>query len=316
VVVMVGLQLVHNIAHPMPSVLPSPVISTWGPEHAWQNSFDGPDGHLQYNRPMAFYFFIVPLFSMFALGPALVLLLLLGIASIFRRPLGGGILLIGGWWLLFAAFYSGNIYQADRFILSFLPPLAVLSGLGLTWLLEQPGRRSPQQTEAIVPTANGLRETNARLPVGLLALAAGVLLALVGLGSALLGTVEDYRGLYNGKQDYLQAVKCTQDVVAQDGLSRPLFAFQLTLALRQYTVLEPHELYLEDPQSVDALLASSPTTDRSGALGYLVLPLGGFDRQWSSTGVGRTYYHLQSAYKLADVPCLGTSFSIFKIDAK
>src|SRR5439155_12493817 len=39
---LVGLQLAHNLIHPMSSALPSPVIATWSPVHAWQTSFDGP----------------------------------------------------------------------------------------------------------------------------------------------------------------------------------------------------------------------------------------------------------------------------------
>jgi len=68
---------------------------------------------------------------------------------------------------------------------------------------------------------------------------------------------------------------------------------------------------------VDKLLAGTPQTPgKSDALGYLVLPLGGFDRQWSGTAVGRTYQHLQIAYILAKVPCAGTSFTVFKIARK
>jgi len=59
VVVLVGLQLLHNIIHPMPG-LPSPVISAWSPGNALGTSFDSPDGHLEYSTPMIAFFISSP----------------------------------------------------------------------------------------------------------------------------------------------------------------------------------------------------------------------------------------------------------------
>ena len=139
-------------------------------------------------------------------------------------------------------------------------------------------------------------------------------LSLIGLAAGLRASVADYRTLYDGKQDYIQGVRCTEEAVSPNASDLPVLTFQITFALRQYTLLEPRELFFETPGSVDALLAgSSRGAVPGGARGYLVLPLQRFEEQWGNTGVGQSYHHLQSAYKLMQVPCAGTSFSIFEI---
>ncbi|MFL5734364.1 MAG: hypothetical protein ACJ78Q_14350 [Chloroflexia bacterium] len=302
-------QVAHNFIHPMQSVLPSPVIASWSPQHAWQGSFDGPDGHLEYRWPMALFYLVLPLLSAHAVGLAFAPFLLLGLVWILRTPTQVAAVLVVGWWLCFAGFYSGNIYQADRFVLSFLPPLAVLAGLGLNRFIAfvLPGVRTGA-------SANPEPSRRFLMPGFLAIVAIPVLISLAGLVAALNSAVADYLTLYTGKQDYLQAVHCVQDVASESRTGLPLLTFQITFAMRQYTTLDAHELYAETPNSVDALLNRSPAN--GAARGYLVLPLAGFETQWGHTQVGRTYQHLQTAYQLDTLPCPGTSFTTFEIRSR
>jgi hypothetical protein len=305
VIVLVGLQLLHNWAHPMPG-LPSPVIGTWSPTNAWQSQFDGPDGHRGYERPMAYFFFVRPLLSLGVLEwrwifrvniPLLLPFVALGVAALAKARAAAPACLLLGWWLLFAGFYSGNVYQADRFVLSYLPPLAVLAGLGF-WILDFGFWKDSEQSK--------IQNPKSKIRLVVIIAAAGLCLAgLVALGSS---ARADFRGVYQGKEDYLQAVRCVQSV-AGVSTGKPVFSFGVSFALREYTGLEPRDLYYETPDSVDAALGGQQT----GVRGYLVLPVRGFEEQWGNTPMGATYRHIREAYTLGEHGCEGSSFSVFVV---
>ena len=299
VVLLVGLQLTYNWAHPTPSSSGvSPVIGSWNPTNAWQSTFDGPDGHAQYEQPMAYFFVVRPLVSFHALGLGLLPLFVVGLVALVRSRAFAALALVGGWWLLFAFFYSGTIYQPDRFILSYLPPLATVAGLGLVWLLEFLAAHLSRGGPAI------LRILLPRMLVASALLLAGLSLLMSGKTA-----VDDFRELYAGKQDYLRAIQCLSKIVPGEAAQTPVYSFQVTFTLMQYAKLNPRELFFETPASLDSELQQSD----SGVKGYLVLPLSGFEEQWGRTPVGATFHHLQSKYNLTRVGCPGTSFTIFEI---
>ena len=290
-IALVSLQLLHNLIHPMASIA-SPVITNWNPLNLPGTHFTGPDGQLTYTHSMASFFFIRPLVTYDAIGPLLVIFLTIGVIWLAASRAIAVFGLLVGWWLLFAVFYSGSIYQADRFIISYLPALAVLCGLGATTVLW---------------VASSMARVN-------LAFAAYAGVALVGMvsGAGLLLSAREanaaVRNLAAGKQDYLAASGCVRSLVGQTSRT-PVFSFGVTFTLSEYTATNPRELYLETPQSVDAAVKSSEGPVR----GYLILPLDRFEAQWGATPMGATYHHLQSAYRLLPLACPGTSLSLFEI---
>ncbi len=304
-VFLVGLQLLHNLAHPMGS-LPSPVISTWNPAHAWQSSFDSPDGHLSYKWPMGYFFLLRPLLSLGALGLGLLPMLMLGLLALVRWKALAAAGLLVGWWLLFTGFYSGNIYQADRFVLSYLPPMAIVAGLGGFWILDFGFWTKLTNSKIQNPKSKIVYRLHT-IAILLVLCAAGV-----GLLISAVTAWADFRGLYTEKEDYLRAARCVQETVGSSSPQKPLFSFGITFTLRQYTRLNPRELFLETPGSVDQALEGGESDVR----GYLALPLSGFEEQWGNTRIGETYHHLKNGYKLTQVGCPGTSFSLFEVRAE
>jgi hypothetical protein len=291
VVVLVGLQLLHNRLHPTPG-LPSPVISNWSPANAFASSFDTSDGHLSYNMPMFFFFLARPLYAPTMLGSAFGILSLVGAVVVTRRHFSVIPLTIG-WWLLFALFYSGNTYQADRFVLSYLPPLAVLSGWGLMFLMER---------------ATGFALSLTSGAASRLALALPLLFALAGLFVLTSASASDYRQLVDGKNDYLAATNCLKAHAGMDA-TIPIITFGATFTVQQYTGFAARDLYYETPKTLaDSLGPSNGTT-----LGYLLLPLSGFEAQWGGTAMGEAYRSLKANYKLEPLSCPGSSLSLFAI---
>lgn len=291
VVVLSGLQLVYDQLHP-PGSGPSPVIGNWSPGHAFQNVFEGPDGHLVYREPPVVYFLLRPFASTSMLGPLPGLLVVAGLFSILRRRATRTWPATVGWWLPFALFYSGNIYQADRFVLSYLPPLGVLAGLGASALIGW-AARSRAVTPAWAP--------------GLAVLGLAGLLGLAPLAQA---SFRDFDALYRVKQDYLAATRCLEPFENGDGgPPPPVLSFAVTFTIREYTGIEPNDLYYQTPDSLRSLLSGS----RGDTEGYLVLPLAGFEQQWGNEALGATYHELQRAYTLEPLNCPGTTFSLFRI---
>jgi hypothetical protein len=295
--VLYALQLLHNAIHLVPT-LPSPVIATWTPSNVFGTNFVGPDGRQSFVQPMFVFYLVRPFLSTSALGPAVALFVLSGAAALFVRRLfaQGGLLL--GWFLTFAGFYSGSIYQADRFVLSYLPPLAVLAGLGLAWLL------------GIVAARGQLAGSRARLHL----LAVGAALAILAVAQSGLviqagAARASVRELYTTKQAYLAGARCLVGRAGDGPPTVPVFSFAVTFTLKEYTLLRPRELYFETPASVDAALASAGNPVR----GYLILPVQGFEEQWQETPMGATYRHLTARYHLVEVACPDTSFTLFEI---
>jgi hypothetical protein len=246
--------------------------------------------------PMAFFFFVRPLYAETMLGLPFGVLALLGGLGIVVKRLYAVMPLTVGWWLLFALFYSGNTYQADRFVLSYLPPLAILAGFGFVFAcqaLTKLAERLPLKTA--VPVVTG-------------AVSALGVVAAVGLAIVLPAAVQDFRALASGKNDYLQASACVQRAAGSDG-AVPVLTFGVTFTVQQYTGIPARDLYYETPQSVSTL----PAPGGQKPVGYLLLPLNGFEAQWGSTPMGQTYEAIKSRYTLEPVSCPGTSFSLFAL---
>jgi hypothetical protein len=249
---------------------------------------------------MIFFFLLRPFVSPQALGFILAPFFAAGLIAIVREKSWATAALVGGWWLTFALFYSANIYQADRFVLSYLPPLAVIAGLGLTWLL----RPSPLSQR---PDSLRLPVLGRPAPLALLGAVAAV--SVAGLLLLAVRAVSDYRELYNGKEDYLHATQCLSETARAAPLGTTVFSFAATFTVEEYTGLDPRELFFETPDSARQALSQSTGSPR----GYLLLPVQGFEEQWGRTPMGETYQYLRGNYTLNPVPCLGTSFTLYEI---
>lgn len=285
-IMLVGLQFAHNALHPMPRG-PSAVVTSWNPLNALGRIFDSPDGHLNFDQPMGYFFLVRPLVSPQAIGLPVLPLFAAGVVALLRWPRKAPALLLGGWWLLFALFYSGNVFQADRYVLSYLTPMAVVAGLGVAWLTQFQG---------------GRWRTSITIPLALLASAAVPVLAS--------RAIADYRELQAGKADYLRAALCLRDAAGNERVRPAVYTFSVTGTVRYYTDLTPRELFFETPATLRATLENAATAPR----GYLLLPpIERFEEQWGRTSMGESYRFLRDNYNLAALPCEGTSFTLFAV---
>jgi hypothetical protein len=292
--VLLSLQLLHNLIHPTPG-LPSPVIGAWDPLNAFRSSFEGPDGRQSYSQPVAFFYLVRPLLSTSSLGPALALFFGLGLIALYGHDTRRSAALLLSWWLLFAGFYSGTTYQTDRFVLSYLPPLAIIAGLGLSLSLAWMAR-----ARSAWPVTSARKRA---LFGGFLVL----LLALVGLGLQAQAAVTAHRAVVATKADYLAAAGCLKSA-ASDRRDVPVFTFGVSFALEEYSQVKARELYFESSESIAVTLSNS----RGDVRGLLALPQH-FEAQWSNTTMGHAVRHLTQNYRLAELPCPGTTFSLFEI---
>ena len=103
-------------------------VYSWSPLNALRRVFTTGDGMLSYGLPNGLYYAIAPA-SWWYWSPALALLVLPGVWTVWRRPaMPGG--LIAAWAAIVYAFHAGAPWQNPRFALAYLPPLAILAALG------------------------------------------------------------------------------------------------------------------------------------------------------------------------------------------
>jgi hypothetical protein len=130
-------QMVINFAWPKP-FWNHPWLTGWSPLNYIKTAFDTPDGHAVYDRPPAVFYGLEPFWNLHFLTPLLIPLALAGFISLWarqRRSWPGWALVL--WWLVPVLCYSGMPYENERFTLTLLPPLAIISGLGLAALYDK-----------------------------------------------------------------------------------------------------------------------------------------------------------------------------------
>lgn len=196
-------------------------VYRWNPLHAARRSFDTADGHLSYAWPNGFYYAAVPA-SLGYFTPVAAPLVLIGAWQLWRRRTWPALWLAGGWVGVFYAFHAGAQYQNARFVLAYVPPMAVLAGAGAGWTLERYGRA-------------------ARVALACAALA--MTLSAVRLCLRFTGTARDLR----------QAVAWVDERTPQDAV---IVTFQLTPLFEHYSPREVRDLYFEREASLAALTAS------------------------------------------------------------
>jgi hypothetical protein len=286
------LQLAHNLIHPLGRAA-SPVIAAWSPLNAFGSDFNGPDGHLSYGTPVGWFYLVSQPASPSGMGLPLLALAAIGLLWLVATRRWLALAATAGWWPPFALFYSGTTYENERFVLSYLTPLAVLAGVGVG---------------AVADLLAGLESRRGQRRYAQPLLALLFLSVLAGFALQFVSSVRDYKQLVDGKNDYLAAARCVSAEAGGRG-GPPVFSFGVTFTLGEYTSTEPRELFFEKPTSIDAALAKV-----QGPLkGLVVLQLAGFNEQWAGFGVARAYDHLRDDYRLEPVACTGTSFNVFRI---
>lgn len=211
-------------------------LADWSPANAFQTHFETRDGIAAYpTAPIVFYL------GFGLLNPRLLTPLALPLVGLGLVWLGKVkkdlflLVLLLFWWLLAVLLFSGIPYENERFSLTFLPPLALLAGLGADWLARWLKLRwLPDRKKA-------------RL---VLSLAFG----LVGLGMALFSQ-RHVDGFIAVKENDLAIVR---QIEAQVPASATIITFDLSLTFDHYTALKVRDLSFLDVASLSALSKNGP----------------------------------------------------------
>ena len=239
-------------------------LDNWTPLNAFQTSFATRDGLASYaSPPLAFYLFYTMLNPHF-FTPLIILPAGLGLIFLWRRRKDRpsqnrfSLLVLLAWWLVPALLFSTFIYESERYSLTFMPPIALLAGLGTAkiwhWLRLKP----------------------------LFWQRAG-LLAAVGLlaGLAILSQ-KHLSGFIADKNQSLAVVQQVEQVVPAKAT---LITFDISLTFDHYTSYTVRDLWYLDPTQIKGLVTNSASTDGI----YLLADPANMRQQWTGNHVGEAF---------------------------
>ncbi|GAB4515577.1 MAG: hypothetical protein OHK0046_19330 [Anaerolineae bacterium] len=235
-------------------------FTTWNPINIFEREFQGEDGLLRYPQRNGHYYL-----ALLANTPYLTLLLALfvvpGLVTVIRTRVLWRFAPLLGWilaaWAMLAALPQQNV----RFGLTFLPPVAVLIGVGAAALL--PGGRQVENRSRTAPKTGFHRLRAQGLQWG----AAGVF--VVGLVLAAVNAADYTRDFITRHEDNKEVVRWAADHIPPDA---QVLVFGLTLTMAHYTSLETHELYYLSPEQTRSLAAEQPT--------YVLVDVYNLETQW------------------------------------
>ena len=176
------------------------------------------------------------------------------------------------------AFHAGAPWQNFRFTLAYLPPIAILSGLGLvsTW-----------------------RNANSLLAV------VALVCTVLGLVAAASGGVRLVQGFIDRKQDDLALVRW---VDAQVEPGARLFTFGPTLTFRHYSQMPTFDLFDLTPTDVASVLAIT-------APAYVVVDERSLQDQWLDTAPDQNFRQLREDAGLTPLGSQGT-YTLFRVGSR
>lgn len=257
--------------------------SSWNPLNFFRSDFTTIDGTMHYKLPNGLYF-LSPVFhpaylSVFGIS------FLAGVYRLFRDKKFSILLFSLSWFLVYYLYLSGNPFQSLRYTLSFLPPLAVVSGFGIICFLRQGRGNSPAPL-----LKKGKSTVYVFLSLGILALAGYSFYSI--------------SGFMERKEKELEVVSWVDSNIKEGSL---LFTFEITAAVNYYSRIKPEEFFLYDEEKLRSKIESAP-----GDV-YFILPIEKLRTQWKSLPIEKSLDFLTTNYMLrhmADV----SYYKIFKLE--
>jgi hypothetical protein len=274
-----GPPLVGLLSHPdaPASFAGNLQVYSWSPLNAFQRDFLTADGHLSYQWPNGVYYAAAPLNPAF-FGPLVAPWALVGAWAACRSWPLSRLILILGWIGIVYAFHAGAAWQNFRFTLAYLPPLAILCGLGLVWTW---------------------RAANSRIAV------VATVCAVLGLLATAYGGFRLVQGFIDRKQDDLALVHW---VDAQVEPGAQLFTFGPTLTFRHYSQMPTFDLFDVSAPDISPILASPAPT-------YVLVDQTNLDDQWLNRPPETNFGSLRQSPGLTPLGSQG-AYTLFRVRSR
>lgn len=244
----------------------------WNPSNALQREVVNTDGVFHYEWPMAM-FYAQPVAHPAYVFPLLLPMLLIGLWSLRKVSPPASVLLIG-WPLIAYVFLSGIAWQNPRFMVAYLPPLAVWVAIGV---------------ERIWPRTRRWQ--------WLVAIYLGVSV----VGASLWG-MRVVANFIDRKDADLEVVRQLDRLVPPDGT---LIAFGLTATAQHYLDRTVIELFNLDDAALDR--------STRGATTYLLIDTENVEAQWQNKAPALNYHWLQAQGRLEPIATL-LNYQLFRLD--
>jgi len=235
----------------------------WSLEHLLQRDFHNSDGALHYALANLLYYLSAP-FRLRYLSPLLAPFTLVGLgwaAVRYRRALP----ILVAWPAAVLLFDAGLSWQNPRFVLEALPPLAILTGLGVVALWEGVPSGSISHTW----------ERKSRIPSRYML----VLLLPLAFLAVMLGGLRDTEKLVAARNADLQVTRWAAATIPPNAMT---LSFDISSTLSHETRLRPHDLYLLSPSALARLVSVHRPI-------YLLVNVREMERQWASMNPGADY---------------------------
>lgn len=218
-------QLAYNQTTPFPTFNHAWVIG-WSPFNLFQQSFMNADGQFHYAYPNI-RFYAAPLLNPYYLSPVFIIFVLAGLWALWREN-HTNLWFLGGWILVPYLFLSGIPYQNIRFPLIVFPPVAILIGLGINWVMESVARTGLWRWMLLIGC---------------------ILLFIFGFSQTLKTSDTIISTFIANQQRDKEIAIWVNEKLPTDAT---LYTFGLTLILQHETPFTIYDLYFETPGSLNA----------------------------------------------------------------
>ncbi|MEO6457967.1 MAG: phospholipid carrier-dependent glycosyltransferase, partial [Chloroflexia bacterium] len=260
----------------------SAFVGDWNIANIFSNRVTSADGSSAFEYSMIEFYLLGPLASSTAglLSPFYLPALGLGAWTLFRERRWPVIALLASWWLIPVLIFSGTPYQSHRFVLTYLPALAIVGGIGIATGLEAIFKLRIMNYE--------LRITN-RLIVTTLGTAWVLLSVCVGVAQGWRGADQWIHTHAVFKEDESKVVALARE--AAGGSSPRVVSFGTTAALYYYTRWPILDFYNHDEQEIERFFKEPGER-------LVVLPEENMSAQWAGTPSGARWEWIRGRYNL------------------
>ncbi len=299
-------QLAYLLTHQSAGAGYSDWLSSWTPANLFSTTTTSADGTSTFAQPMIIFYLLQPLYDSdvgFLSGFCLPALSL-GLARLVWERKWPALALLLSWWIVPALFFAATTYQAHRFVLTYLPALLVLLGIGAAVAVEMAIVRFRSLTLRGGSVGFRLRAVRA--------LSASV--AVVVLVSLLLGAYREQGSVRSWmathaafKVEEQQVVSLARQAAGNYTQQAPprVVAFGTTAALYHYTQWPIIDLYNYGDEEIGRFL------DASGPR-LLVLPVVSIATQWAGKPLEARWHWIQQTYALDSQGQAGI-YTVYKV---